>query len=428
MHRKDYSMIFRTITDDSTGATKSIGLFGKPLSKLKGILNSFKQNGVISTLNTPSINIDVHAIDRYNDTIRTGIPYEQALAEARRTTNAETIALIESFNGLEVQTERVTAAQKASTLAAKAHSAALKAASIAGNMILFTAVTKGIELVVKGFDNYIRRVEKAAEKTEEANSRIEEFNSKHKSHADLVEKTAKRYEELSKGINSADNSNISLSDEDYAEFLDISSQLLEAFPELYNGLDENGNAVLKIGTSAQSASEHLQGLIDKEEDINNVKTANELDGLFENVFIQIEDAEKKMFNFEDELTNLDSTWKNAQIMSEGDILGLSQLEIGNDAELQNAVARSIQQLQDELHKQLENNKIDADAYLKFTEQFVNPALYNNGATLFNGYVDLVSLDETQKQRLQEIIHEQTGSLMEELNDSVGDAKNIHKYS
>ena len=63
-------MIFRTITDNITGANKSIGLFGKSLNDIKGIINSFKQNGFVNTLlNTPLINIDTDAIDVYNNMI-----------------------------------------------------------------------------------------------------------------------------------------------------------------------------------------------------------------------------------------------------------------------------------------------------------------------------------------------------------------------
>ena len=113
------------------------------------LINSFKQNGFVNTLlNTPLINIDTTAIDNYNKQIRSSIPFEKALDIARRTTNADTIALIESSQGAEVQIERVTAAQKASTIAAKAHSVALKAVSIAGNMILFAAISKGIQLAI----------------------------------------------------------------------------------------------------------------------------------------------------------------------------------------------------------------------------------------------------------------------------------------
>lgn len=190
-------MIFRTITDDITGANKSIGLFGKSLNDFKGIVNSFKQNGFVNTLlNTPLINIDTEAIELYNNAIKSSVPYEQALAVARRTTNAETVALIESSHGAEVQIERVTAAQKASTIAAKAHSVALKAVSVAGNMILFAAITKGIELATTAIDNWIHRVEKANEAMNEAVGEYESAKSSLESVNSELEEQNKKIDEL----------------------------------------------------------------------------------------------------------------------------------------------------------------------------------------------------------------------------------------
>lgn len=106
-------MIFRTITDDITGVNKSIGLFGKTSNDFRGIINSFKQNGFVSTLlNTPLINIDTDAINRYNTAIRTNIPFEDALATARRTTNAETIALIKSSHGQKFRLKKLLPPKK----------------------------------------------------------------------------------------------------------------------------------------------------------------------------------------------------------------------------------------------------------------------------------------------------------------------------
>lgn len=190
-------MIFRTITDDITGANKSIGLFGKSLNDLKGIVNSFKQNGFVNTLlNTPLFNIDIKAIEDYNASIKSSIPYEQALATARRTTNAETFTLIESYHGAEIQIERVTAAQKASTIAAKAHSVALKAVSIAGNIIAFTAIAKGIQLATTAINNWIHRVEKANEAMNEAVGEYESAKSSIESVNSELEEQNKRIDEL----------------------------------------------------------------------------------------------------------------------------------------------------------------------------------------------------------------------------------------
>lgn len=414
-------MIFRTITDDITGANKSIGLFGKSLDNIKNIIYSFQTKGVKNTLfHTPLANIDTKAIDKYNKAIQNSIPFEKALDNARKTTNAETVTLIESTNGATISTNALNAAQQASTLAAKAHSAALKAVSIAGNMILFTVITKGIQLAAAAIDNYIHRVEKARERTDELFTEFKQMNDTLADHKKTVAELADRYDELSKHVNTIDNSNISLSDEEYDEFLDINQQLVDIFPELYNGLGENGSAILNIGTSAQSASEYLQELIDKEEYLNNIKIASNLDELFKNVSVQVEDSNSKISQLEEELNSLDATWQNAELMNAGDILGLDMLEIGDNPELINAVSRSIQQLQDEVYAQFKDNKLDTDEYLNFVDNFVNPALYN-GATIFDGYVNLIALDDTQKQRLQNIIQEQTESLMNELNDSVSTA-------
>lgn len=61
---------------------------------------------------------------------------------ASKNTNKETVALMESAKGAIVTTEELSAAQKASTLAAKAQSVAFKAVSMAGNMLVMALVTK----------------------------------------------------------------------------------------------------------------------------------------------------------------------------------------------------------------------------------------------------------------------------------------------
>ena len=127
-------MIFRTITDDVTVPNKSIGLFGLSLQNVSNKLQEIKRVGFKEAVFNSS-KIDAKAINAYNARVSAGIQAEDALRIVRKKTNAETIALIQSNNGLIVSEERVAAAQKASTLAARAQSNALKAVSIAANMI-----------------------------------------------------------------------------------------------------------------------------------------------------------------------------------------------------------------------------------------------------------------------------------------------------
>ena len=171
-------MIFNTITDSITGATQSIRLFGKSSNEIKNIMGSLKQNGIKHTLfSMPLAEIDQQAIDDYNKYIRLGLPYEDALANARKTTNADTLSLIESSKGLVIQEEQITAAQNASTIASKAKSAALGALSSFGNMAFFALVSEGISLAATAIDNWIHKTEKANEAMDEAVSSYESAKS-----------------------------------------------------------------------------------------------------------------------------------------------------------------------------------------------------------------------------------------------------------
>ena len=137
---------FKTITDESTGAIKSIGLFGKTINGLKQSLSNVKINGLLTTVfNTSSI--DVAVITKYNEEIikatasgATMVEKQQIMKIAMDGTNQSTAQLIATTNGATVSVESLTAAQKSSTLAAKAHSAALKVVSIAGNMIQLSSL------------------------------------------------------------------------------------------------------------------------------------------------------------------------------------------------------------------------------------------------------------------------------------------------
>lgn len=140
------STIFRTITDESTGAVKSIGLFGKSITDLRNSLNSIRKNGVLNTIFNTST-IDAKKVIEYNNAIANGTDAQEALAQASVGTNKATINLIKSANGATVSTEALTAAQKASTVASKALSIGMKALSVAMNVgiaLLIPVIIKGI--------------------------------------------------------------------------------------------------------------------------------------------------------------------------------------------------------------------------------------------------------------------------------------------
>ena len=416
-------MIFRTITDDITGANKSIGLFGKSLNDFKGILNSFKQNGFFNTLlNTPLINIDTTAIDNYNNAIRSSIPFEKALAIARRTTNAETIALIESSHGAEVQIGRVTAAQKASTIAAKAHSAALKVASIAGNMILFAAISKGIQLATTAIDNWIHRVEKTRERTDKLFSEFKQMNDTLADHKKTVSELAGRYDELSKGVNLSTNDNVSLSTEEYEEFLDINEQLAQSFPELAKGIDENGNSILTLGTKGITVKEQLEELLQTEEDLNNFRIAQGLEDAFKGVYTYVEELNEAAEKLNGTISDSNEAMSKLQDIAENGIKlsgDNGQLiftgNTNNQAEIDymNSLTQSI----NEFWKSLDGSRrveLGVDPSYLFTQQF------DEYTGAFEIYANLYQLTPEELTALENIIQDNVGDASGALLDSISD--------
>ena len=81
--------------------------------------------------------------------------------------------LIRTNNGLILSEEALVRTTNTMTIGAKAASVALKALSIAGNIITFAAIAKGIQLATTAIDNWIHRVEKANEAMSEAVSDYE---------------------------------------------------------------------------------------------------------------------------------------------------------------------------------------------------------------------------------------------------------------
>lgn len=181
--------------------------------------------------------IDISAIKEYNSEIQKGTSYQEAMALASKNTNKETIALMESAKGATVTNEELTAAQKASTLAAKAQSVAFKAVSMAGNMLVMALVTKGIELAASAIDHLVNRSKYAAEAMEEAQQEITDSQNKLNEVSDTVSENKDRFLELAQGVDQFSN-NVSLSKDDYQEYLDISNKLADIAPDLITGYDE----------------------------------------------------------------------------------------------------------------------------------------------------------------------------------------------
>lgn len=168
-------------------------------------------------------------------------------------------------------------------------------------MALNAAITMGASVIVSGIvtaiSNWIRQDEILAEKAENAKQKINELNNEYKTHSQLVSDSAKRYAELAQSVDQLSGKNLSLNDDDYKEFLDLSNQLAEVFPTLSRHYNENGQAILDLSGNVNTIVDSLNNLIEAERNLKNQEIVNKLPTIYKN-------AKNKSDDYNAELENL----------------------------------------------------------------------------------------------------------------------------
>ena len=222
-----------------------------------------------------------------------------------------------------------------------------------------------IQGVVTLIDNYVHRQEKMIEKGKEAKNSIDEtfaefskgkntLNTLGQSFADnaddiettgdAIDSIAKKYSELSKNVDTVTNKNKGLSSDEYQQYLDISNQLASQFPSLVEGYDSQGNAILNLGSNADSAAASLKSLYDAQMLSANVKIGEGLQDNYEGTIAQIEEYQDKIKTLQNTIDKNDKAMADMEIdadvlSSSGDItLGLKSYG-ENRAKAQREIAK-----------------------------------------------------------------------------------------
>lgn len=126
-----------------------------------------------------------------------------------------------------------------------------------------------------------------------------------KNTGDAIDQVAEKYVELRKGVNQNTNENVSLSTDEYQQYIDLSSKLASQFPGLVAGYDSQGNAVLNLASNADKAADSIRNLYEAQVSSANVDMGKNLQATYDGVVTQTsqyaEDIQKKR----DELEQLD---------------------------------------------------------------------------------------------------------------------------
>lgn len=198
--------------------------------------------------------------------------------------------------------------------------------STVGTMLAVVAALKLVEAGIGLIYKRINATKIMIENGKEARKNIEEISSAYNDQNEFISKNADEYEKLSKGIGD-NNKNISLSEEEYSKFIEMNNKLADMFPQLVTGFDDQGNAIIKLGDGAGTASEQLALLLEQEQRIANFKIGKELGTALQGTLAQIDELQ----NEADDATELARTYQgisdiiNGQDQASGDTTTLENL-------------------------------------------------------------------------------------------------------
>lgn len=239
-------------------------------------------------------------IKSFQELYDTGNKQKQWIAKYAQETQGQ----IRSTDGLIAANEKARAsalahnnALKQQTLGAKAAKIALNGLKMAGNILATMLISKGIELAVQAIDDYIHRIENIKKAAEEAKSSINSIRDDFKNQSDTINDVKDRYAELAQSVENLGKKNQSrgkLSNDDYAEFLDLSNQLSEVFPQLTRGYDDNGNAILSLSGNVNTITTSLENLLKVEQKIAQQEIFDKMPDVWDGYKVDIEEYQKEL--------------------------------------------------------------------------------------------------------------------------------------
>ena len=199
----------------------------------------------------------------------------------------------------------LVAADGALTVANKGLASSFK--TLMASIPMWGWITLGISLVIEGItlltssvDDSSDSIATLSEEAEQLTSNISSMATEYRNLRDSTTDIIPRFAELANGVNRF-GENVSLTDEEYEEFISLNNQIAEMFPELNMGMDSNGNAMLALSYSADTLTESLYNLIEAERQASYSAIAEKMPEVLKNI--------KETNNvYQDEINKLSEEW------------------------------------------------------------------------------------------------------------------------
>lgn len=150
-------------------------------------------------------------------------------------------------------------------------------AVLAGCIGIYNAIKKHSEKAEE-------RIKKIKEAAKEAKSEISNIKSDFENLSSSTNGIKERFATLAQGVENLGKINQSrgkLSSEDYEEFLGLSNQLAELFPQLKVGLDDNGNSILGLSGNVDTIVGSLNSLVAVQQKLANQQILEKIPAVWE---------------------------------------------------------------------------------------------------------------------------------------------------
>ena len=225
-------------------ANKNYQAYSDDLKVLKDLNKQLDNNGQVITDNEQRM---AKANEATKNASQRAKDYGKQIA-----TNAKTLTDFKRENEVEKPDQ-----QKQGKWSDGLKSMASAGLSMIGNAFISAGVGMLVQgafsLLGKGIDAFVHKNENLIAKGQEAKESIQSQTKAYEDQKASLGELTSKYTELSKGVKISGNSikNISLTDDEYKDFLDTSNQIAAAAPSLTRSWDSQGNAILNAGTNAE---------------------------------------------------------------------------------------------------------------------------------------------------------------------------------
>ncbi len=299
--------------------------------------------------------------------------------------------------------------------------------NIGMNMLIMATVSAAFWAVGQVIDNVVHKTEKLKKASEEAAKSIQEIKDTYTEHTKLLKEVSESYNDLASGVDTKTNKNLTLSSDDYNKFLDINNQLAKSFPQLVDTIDNNGNAIINLGNNSQESAAKIRELLQAEQNTQNYKIFQNIDDLYGGVKVQFEEAKKAAEDYEVVVNSTKESLSQVKDLSESGITIGDKIEFsgsyGNSVDLQKL--QSYKNVVQEFYKSLDKDRQTA---LNIDGSFLPSTMVNQDAlddSKFDFYLNTVLLTDEEKEKLQNMIQSEVGSLWAKATDSF-DTMNMEK--